>query len=130
MQELIVSVVRLTAAMTLYGFEQLQTFSNVAQGGEDFSKVLDELEVAFDSLTDALADKIDENKRNTLRSFTRVAEDVVGRTFESIDRMDPRELLRRTNDFWRRSSETISDWLAKPASSNGSEPKPAADVLV
>ncbi len=130
MQELILSMVRFTAAVALYGIEQIQNVSNVTEKGEDVSKVLDRFEGAFNSLTDVLVARIDRSKRDTLKSVTSVAEDFVNKSFEGINMMDPREVLRITSDFWKSSSDAISDWLEKPADSEESEPKPAADVLV
>ena len=133
MQDLIISMVRFTAAVTLYGIEQIQTASYVTQGGQDLFKVLDKFEVAFNSLTEALVDKIDESKRNTLKSVTSMAEDVVTKSFQGLNMMDPRAVIRMTGDFWRNSSDAMSDamndWFGEPAPPE-SEPKPVADVLV
>jgi len=129
MQKLIVSVVRFTTALTLYGIEQIQTVSYVTQSGQDLFKVLDKFEIALDSLTEALVDQIDESKRDTLKSVTNIAEEVVSRSFDSVNLIDPRGVLRMAGVLWQKSSGAMSDWFGNSNPTNGSEPKPAADVL-
>jgi hypothetical protein len=129
MQKLIVSMVRFTTALTLYGLEQVQTTTYVARAGQDLFKVLDKLEITLNSLTEALIDKIDDSKRGTLRSVTDITEDVVGKSFDSVNMMDPRSLLRLTDEFWNKTSDVLTGWFEKPAPENGSEPRPAADIM-
>jgi hypothetical protein len=129
MQKLIVSMVRFTTALALYGLEQVQTTAFLAQGGQDLFKVLDKFEIALNSLTEALIDKIDDSKRGTLRSVTNMTEDVVSKSFDSVTVMDPRSVLRLTNEFWQKTSQALTDWFEKPAPTNGSEPKPATEVM-
>lgn len=129
MPKLIVSMVRFTTALTLYGFEQIQSVSYATQSGQDLFKVLDKFEIALDSLTEALVDKIDESKRDTLNSVTKMAEEVVSRSFDSVNMIDPRSVLRMAGELWQKSSNTMSEWFGKSTPTNGSEPKPAAEVL-
>jgi chemotaxis regulatin CheY-phosphate phosphatase CheZ len=129
MQKLIVSMVRFTTAVTLYGLEQIQTVSYLTQGGQDLFKVLDKFEIALDSLTEALVDNIDESKRDTLKSVANIAEEAVNRSFDSVDMIDPRRVLRMADKLWQKSSDAMTDWFGKSTPTNGSEPKPAAEVL-
>jgi hypothetical protein len=122
MQKLMVSIVRFTTALALYGLEQIQSVSRRAQGGQDLFKVVDEFQATLDDLTSALVDNIDEGKRDTLKSVTDIAEDVISKS-------NPRDVLRITSDLWEKSSDAMTDWLGKSAPTNGSEPKPAAEVL-
>ncbi len=129
MQKLIISMVRLTAVMTLYGIEQLQTTSDLTQSGQSFLKVLDKFELALDSMTDALADKIDDSKKGTLKSVTNMTEEIVGRSFDGANLMDPRSLLRMTGTLWQKSSDALSELFGRSSPTADSEPKPAADVM-
>jgi len=96
--------------------EQLQNSLNVVEGGEDLSKTLDTFEKALDSLTDVLVGRMDDKKRDTLKSVTKMSEDVVGRTFDGMNIMDPREMLRATNDLMQKTSDATADWVSKAAS--------------
>jgi hypothetical protein len=116
MQSLIVSMMRFSAALTLFGMEQLQSSLNVVEGEEDFSKAMDRFEKALDSLTDVLVNKIDDQKKDTLKSVTRMSEDVVGRTMDGMNVMDPREVLRATNDLLKKTTDATADWVSKAAS--------------
>jgi len=116
MQSLIVSMMRFSAALTLFGMEQLQSSLNVVEGEEDFSKAMERFEKALDSLTDALVNKIDDKKKDTLKSVTRMSEDVVGRTMDGMNVMDPREVLRATNDLLKKTTDATADWVSKAAS--------------
>ncbi len=116
MQSLIVSMMRFSAALTLFGMEQLQSSVNVVEGEEDFSKAMERFEKALDSLTEALVTKIDAKKKDTLKSVTRMSEDVVGRTMDGMNIMDPREVLRATNDLLKKTTDATADWVSKAAS--------------
>jgi hypothetical protein len=115
MQSLIVSMMRFSAALTLFGMEQLQNSLNVVEGEEDLSKTMERFEKALDSLTDALVNKIDDKKKDTLKSVTRMSEDVVGKTIDGMTVMDPREVLRATNDLIQKTTDATADWVSKAA---------------
>jgi vacuolar-type H+-ATPase subunit E/Vma4 len=116
MQSLIVSMMRFSAALTLFGMEQLQSSLDVVEGEEDFSKAMDRFEKALDSMTDALVNKIDDKKKDTLKSVTKMSEDVVGRTMDSMNVVDPREVLRATNDLLKKTTDATAEWVSKAAS--------------
>ncbi len=116
MQSLIVSMMRFSAALTLFGMEQLQNSLNVVEGEEDLSKTMDRFEKALDSLTDALVNKIDDKKKDTLKSVTKMSEDVVSRTVDGMTIMDPREVMRATNDLIQKTTDATAEWVSKAAS--------------
>lgn len=87
MQDLIVSMMRFSAALTLFGMEQIQKSLNVVDGEEDLSKTMDRLEKAVNSLTDVLVNRIDDKKKETLKSVTKMSEDVVGKTADGVNWM-------------------------------------------
>ncbi len=116
MQDLIVSMIRFSAAVTLYGMEQIQNTLNVAEGEEDFSKMRDKFQDALDSLTETLKSRIDDKKQETLKTVTKMSEEVVQRTADGMTAMDPREIVRATNDLIQKTSSTTSDWVSKASS--------------
>lgn len=129
MQSLLVSMMRLSAALTLYGLEQIQTSVDIAQGGQNLLRALDKLEIALDSLTEALVDQIADGKKTALESVTTMARDLVRTSFDGVNVIDPRELLRATDTIMRSSFETMADWADRASLVNGEEPRPAAEVL-
>ena len=131
MQTLLVSMMRFSAALTLFGVEQLQSAMNVVNGGEDVSKVVDRFQSALDSMSDSLAEDIGHDKKETLRSMVGMSEEVVQRTFDGINIVDPRQVLQATNDLVRKTTDTVSDWIGAPGDEgiDDDEPKRAADVF-
>jgi len=116
MQNLIVSMMRFSAALTLFGMEQVQNTLNLVEGEEDLSKTMERFEKALDSLTDALMNKVDDKKKETLGSVTRMSEDIVGRTLDGMSIVDPREVLRATNDLLQKTTDATADLVSKAAS--------------
>jgi hypothetical protein len=45
-----------------------------------------------------------------------MSEDVVSRTFDGMTVMDPREVMRATNDLIQKTSDTTAEWVSKAAS--------------
>ncbi len=115
MQNLIISMMKFSAAVTLFGMEQLQNTLNAVEGDEEFSKTTERFEEALDSLTEALKNRIDEKKKDTLKSITKMSEDVVNRTFDGMSAMDPRDMMKATNDLIQRTSDTTAEWVSKAA---------------
>jgi hypothetical protein len=129
MQDLILSMVRFSTAVTLYGYEQLQSAYSMSQKGADLLRNADQLEDVLNSLTDSLADRLDPAKQETLKSFTEMARDAVNRSTSAAGLMDPRVVLRAVGDLARKSAETVSGWVPKSEEPEPSEPVAAADVL-
>jgi hypothetical protein len=129
MQSLMVSMMRLSAALTLYGLEQIQTSVDITREGQSPLRVLDKLEVALDSLTEALAGQITEGKKSALESMTTMAQDLVRTSFDGANAIDPRQLFRATDSILRSSSESMADLVDRAGIVDGEEPRPAAEVL-
>ncbi len=129
MQSLIVSMMRFSAALTLFGMEQLQNSLNVVEGEEELSKTMDRFENALDAMTDSLISRIDDKKKDTLKSVTRMSEDVVGKTIDGMTAMDPREVLKATNDLIQKTTDATADWVSKAASAveKGTETSKSAE---
>jgi hypothetical protein len=116
MQNLIVSMLRFSAAVTLFSMEQLQNSLNLVEGEENLSKTMERFEQALNSVTESLTSRIDEKKKETLKSITKMSEDVVNRTFDGMTMIDPREMMRATNDLIQKTSDTTAGWVSKAAS--------------
>jgi hypothetical protein len=129
MQNLIVSMIRFSTAMSLYGLEQLQAAMNLSQGGQDMFKLVDKIEGTLNSMTEALSDRMDGRKQATLHSVTSMAEDVFHRSMDTINALDPREILSVTSNLVQKSTSVVDGWLGRGGSSNGEEPRPVVDVL-
>ena len=123
MQELINSIVRLSAAATMYGMQQVQT----TVGGFDTKESIDNLRSVIDGVTATLTAKLDENKKSTVDSISNASSEVVGRTWTvlNVDAMKPKEVANTASDFVRRTSDAFSSIIKTDAS----EPTPAETAL-
>jgi hypothetical protein len=123
MQELINSIVRLSAAATMYGMQQVQT----TVGGFDTKDSIDNLRSVIDGVTATLTAKLDENKKSTVDSISNAGSEVVGRTWTvlNVDAMKPKEVANTASDFVRRTSDAFSSIIKTDAN----EPAPAETAL-
>ena len=115
MTHLVVSMLRFSAALTLYGVEQLENSLNLVEDGADLSKTIQGFEKTLDSLSDVLMREMDEKKKETLASVSKVSEDVVSRTLNGMDIMDPREVLKASSDLLQKTSDVTAKWVSKAA---------------
>ncbi|MGA2212237.1 MAG: hypothetical protein ABSH31_03085 [Bryobacteraceae bacterium] len=108
MHELLNSMIRLSAAMTVFGMQQIQT----TVGSVDTKDSVDKLRQVIDAMADALSSKIDESRRPTLDRLSSLPRDIVTRSVDST-----REVVKDTSNMVK----TTSDWIAgtmKPAAAN------------
>lgn len=132
MEKLIVSMMRFSTAVTLFGIEQLQSAMNSMTGGEDLNKTVDRLTQAMNAVTNAMAKELDEQKRQTLGSITSASEEAVNRTFQGMNlgMLDPREVLRTSTDLMKKTSDSVNSWVQRSTDNEGAdEPQPASDAL-
>ncbi len=113
MQSMIVAMMRFSAALTLWGMDQVQSTLKVVEGKEKFSNTMDSFENALDSLTDVLVDRMGEKSKDTLKSVTKMSEEVVSRTADQISIMNPREIVDAASDLIKKTSEFTTDFVAK-----------------
>lgn len=117
MQDLFNSMVRLSAAMTVFGMQQLQS----AVGSADTKESIDKLRDVMDAMADALSARIDESRRPAFDKLSKLPEDMMDRSWES-----PRDVVQNTTDIMK----TASDWImGTKRGEKASEPKPAEEVL-
>ena len=131
MQELITSMMKFSAAMTLFSMQQVQNAVNAAA---DTQSALTKFREALDKVTDVVTSQIDESKQETLKSMTKVQTDIVDRTFDAmnVDALDPREVMHTTSDLMKKTSDAMGDLVKKAAAATAaasSEPKSAAEAL-
>jgi hypothetical protein len=105
MQETLNSLVRLSAAMTVFGMQQVQT----AVGSADTKESVDKLREVIDGMAAVVAARIDESKLPTLDSISSLG-------------INPLDILKNTTGMMK----TTSDWLdgfVKSAAPGSSDPK-------
>ena len=115
MTNLVVSMLRFSAALTLYGVEQLENSLNLVEDGADLSKTIQGFEKTLDSLSDVLMREMDEKKKETLESVSKASEDVVSRTLNGMDIMDPREMIKASSDLLQKTTDATAKWVSKAA---------------
>jgi hypothetical protein len=108
-QELINSFVRLSAAMSVYSMQQMQSAVETIDPKDSVSK----LKKMIDSMTDALTSQIDESKKQTVDSISNLGADVVSRTFDtlSVSGLNPQNLVETTNDMVRKTTDSLSSMI-------------------
>jgi len=83
-QDLIVSSVRLSAGLTLYGIERIQRMVEAAAGEPGLPGAATELNSALGVLANLLESNLDETKREALRSVARVSAKAVEKAFDAL----------------------------------------------
>jgi hypothetical protein len=106
-QELINSFVRLSAAMSVYSMQQMQSAVETIDPRDSVTK----LKKMIDSMTDALTAQIDESKMKTVDSISNLGADVVDRTFNtlSVPGLNPRDLVDTTNKMVRKTTDSLAN---------------------
>jgi hypothetical protein len=106
MLETLNSMVRLSAAITVFGAQQVQT----AVGSADSKESVDKLREVIDEMTAAVSSRIEEAKRPSFDNIYNLGHEVVDRTWENTTGM----------------VKTMSGWLfgmVKGAAPVSSEPE-------
>lgn len=133
MDKFFVSFMRFSTAMTLFGLEQLQGAMSSVGSGEDLTAPMSRFQHAMDTFSDAVMKQVDENKKETLETVTRVSEDTVRRTFSGMTpaMVDPREMVRVTTDMMKKTSDTVVHWMDNEGSAKegSSDAEPASEAL-
>ena len=124
-QHLILSTIRLSAALTLYGLEQLQTVGRVSAGNRGLATVAEELGTALDSVADPFVKGINETKRDALVSVTAAARFLIRKSFQIVS---PDAVLEVLNDLLNKASQPLAVFNGtKKVTQNA--PELAVDVL-
>ena len=131
MTNMIVSMLRLSAAMTLYSVEQMEKSMNVIEGGTELGKTFEGFEKTLDSLTEVLMREMDEKKKETLQSVSKASQDMVSRTIEGMELADPRQVMKASSELLQKTSDVTAKWVSKAAeavekATESSKPAPEA----
>jgi hypothetical protein len=122
-------MLRFSAAMTLFGMQQVQ---NAVGAAVDTQDALNKLTKALNAMSDAVSNQMDASKQETLKSMSKVQEDLVTRTFDAmnVQAFDPREMMNTTGDLMRKTSDSLVDMVKKTVpQTSSSEPKSASEAL-
>jgi hypothetical protein len=83
-QSLLVSGIRLSAGLTLYGIERVQKVVEAATGERGLPGAVTELDSALGLLANLLESNLDDTKREALRSVSRVSAKAVEKVFDAL----------------------------------------------
>jgi hypothetical protein len=128
-QDLIHSFVRLSAAMTVYSMQQMQSAVETIDPKDSITR----LKHMIDSMADALTMQIDESKKATVDKMSNLGSDVVEKTFETLSgaNLKPREIVQTTTDIVRKTTSSLAEMI-KPSDEKkeaAGTPKTAEEVL-
>lgn len=110
-------MMRFSAAVTLFGMEQLENAIGAASLSEELSSSIDRFRQSIDSFANVVAGEIDPKKRNTLKSVTSISEQTVRQTLQGVSMMGPKEILEAASELMRNTSESVADLLTDRAES-------------
>ena len=126
-QELINSLVRLSAAMTVFGMQQMQT----AVGNVDPNEAIVKLREVIDAMTNIVNSQIEDSRKPTVESMTSLGRNMMDRTWDAINMgtPQPRDLMNVANDSLRRATSGLNEFMRLEKKGSGTEPKPVEEVL-
>jgi len=122
MQNMIRSVARFSAAMTMFGFQQVQ---NVLSAFADSAEAL-KMRESLDAVTDAVASELDKDTKPAYDSMVRLSNQVVDRTFDTWKRVQPGHKKTESQEGAGESGGKAPEQSA--ARSKGDEVEPAVDL--
>jgi hypothetical protein len=123
MQSLIVSQIRFSTGLALYGIGQLQKIFDAAIGDRGLPAAAERLESALDELSQSLQSDMDETRKEALRSVSRVSAKAVEKAFEVFS---PAAIGEAGKRLLGRRDETRTGGATAPATASASL---AVDVL-
>lgn len=131
MRELVNSMTRFSAAMTLFGIQQLE---NALGAATDSATYIARFRESLDSVTDAITSQLSAASKPTLASVSNLGTDLVDRTFDTLTApaFDPRQIIETASTVMRRTAYSLSASAAAGAGAAGSrpnEPQRADDAL-
>ncbi|MBI3895853.1 MAG: hypothetical protein HY313_07955 [Acidobacteria bacterium] len=131
LQKAVVSMVRFSSALALYGMENMQTAISFQKGG-GLPKAAENLEAVLDSMAQCLADQMEQNNQEALKSATKIAEQVVQQSVETMTLLDPRRMVKVANNLVQKSTEAISPRPGKQEAvedHDNDKPRLAVEIL-
>jgi len=107
MREMMLSMMRFSGAVTLFGLEQIQ---NAMSAPADTQAALVRLCGTLESMSGVLESKLDTSTKNALHSLSKAQLDVLDSTSNAVN-LDAVNIDSAT-DFLKRTSETLSGVMA------------------
>jgi hypothetical protein len=122
MHELVTSMVRLSAALTVFGMQQAQT---TVEAMSDSQASMDKLRRSLDALTEALTAQVDESHRSTIDSMSKCGNQIVDRSWDTVSDVDSKAIMESATKIIRKTADALTDALER---SSKSADEPAADA--
>ena len=110
MEDAINSMVRFSAAVTLFGAQQVQ---NAVGAVTDSQAALKQFKESLDSISEAINGQISDTNRRTLDSVTKSVTELTDSLNMRV--LDPREVVQTTTKLMRTTSENLADLVKKTA---------------
>lgn len=126
-QDLLVSTVRLSAALTLYGLEQLQNVAFARSDRRELSEAVEKLGTGLDSVTDSLVQGLNETKKDALISVSTTARYVIRKSLEILS---PVPVLEAANNLLKKATEPILAFAGQRETVQDIVPKDAPQLAV
>ena len=112
MRELILTMIRFSSAVTMFGFEQMQ---NAISAPADTKTALTKLCDSLDAMSESLGSKLDDPKKSALDSMSKAQVDILDRTSRAFN-LDTVLNLDTASDLLKKTTESLA------AVVNGSAP--------
>ena len=130
MDKYLVSMMRFSTAVTLFGLEQDQSAIGSVGSGEDRKASLEKIRKSMDDFSDSVMAHVDTSKKETLETVTRVSEDTVRQAMSGVGAaMNPRQMMQMTGDMVKRTSDSVVHWIGAGETHSDDEPKSASAAL-
>ena len=128
LQRTIVSMIRFSSAIALYGVEKMQG-TLAFRERQELSTIIDDMGGTLDSLTETLEGRMVEGNRTALHSATNLVGQIVEQSCEGLSLLDPRHAVRAATDLIRKTADTFSGSAAEAKLEAENEPALAVEVL-
>jgi hypothetical protein len=132
MQEMFVSMMKFSTAITMFGLQQVQT---AAEALTDTDAAQTKFRESLDAITAALTAQLDATNRSATKSMSDLGATLVDRTMSVMDvpAMDPRKVIKTASDVLRKTTDSVAEIVEKTTAAAGSavssEPEPASKAL-
>jgi ElaB/YqjD/DUF883 family membrane-anchored ribosome-binding protein len=115
--------------MSVYTLQQMQSAAGTAVDPKDSVAKLKKM---IDSMTEALTSQIDDSKKQTVDALSNLGSGVVERTFDTVTKFDPRDVVQNTSDAVRKTTDSIVGMMKSEKideKKSASTPQAAGEVL-
>jgi hypothetical protein len=112
-QDLLVSGIRLSAGLTLFGIGQIQKVLETASGDRGIPGATEKLGSTFDALSQSLESNLNESRREAVQSVSRVSAKAIEKAFETFS---PDAILEAGNRLLGRRDDASPETAPASAS--------------